>query len=97
MQRLFEGVELSPRLQAEAKDAKTALQEWLQGRRLKLPLYRVVQTTGAAHSQVFHVECEVAEKGLLATGQESRGVPPSRLRPASCWRSCQPGIEHEYS
>ncbi|GAB1385713.1 hypothetical protein MASR1M59_08610 [Melaminivora sp.] len=69
VQRLFEGVELSPRLQAEAKDAKTALQEWLQGRRLKLPLYRVVQTTGAAHSQVFHVECEVAEKGLLATGQ----------------------------
>ncbi|SDM18323.1 RNAse III [Oryzisolibacter propanilivorax] len=67
--RLYEGVELSARLQAEAKDAKTALQEWLQGRRMQLPLYRVVQTTGAAHTQVFHVECAVAEKGLQAQGK----------------------------
>ncbi len=66
--RLFEGVELSARLQAESKDAKTALQEWLQGRKLKLPLYRVTGTTGAAHTQVFHVECEVAEKALHARG-----------------------------
>ncbi len=66
--RLYEGVELSARLQAEARDAKTALQEWLQGRKLRLPLYRVVQTTGAAHSQVFHVECEVPEKALHAHG-----------------------------
>ncbi|GAB2727998.1 hypothetical protein GCM10027019_04250 [Melaminivora jejuensis] len=66
--RLFEGVELSARLQAEAKDAKTALQEWLQGRKLKLPQYRVVETTGAAHTQVFHVECEVAERNLRERG-----------------------------
>ncbi|WP_313314312.1 ribonuclease III [Pulveribacter sp.] len=66
--RLFEGVELSARLQADSKDAKTALQEWLQGRRLKLPGYRVAEVTGAAHNQVFHVECEVAEKGLRARG-----------------------------
>ncbi|WP_313075551.1 ribonuclease III [Melaminivora sp.] len=66
--RLFEGVELSPSLQAAAKDAKTALQEWLQGRRMKLPAYRVAEIEGAAHNQVFHVRCEVPEKGLSAGG-----------------------------
>ena len=66
--RLFEGVELSPRLQEAAKDAKTALQEWLQGRKMNLPQYRVVDTTGAAHNQVFHVECLVAELQLTARG-----------------------------
>ncbi len=66
--RLFEGVELTPRLQEAARDAKTALQEWLQGRKMKLPQYQVVDTTGAAHSQVFHVECVVAELRLTAKG-----------------------------
>ncbi|MBS0506751.1 MAG: ribonuclease III [Proteobacteria bacterium] len=66
--RLFEGVDLSPRLQEAAKDAKTALQEWLQGRKMNLPQYRVTDTTGAAHSQVFHVECEVAQLQLRASG-----------------------------
>ena len=55
VRRLFEGVEISPQMQAAARDAKTALQEWLQGRRMKLPDYRVVDTTlshdhGAQHS-----------------------------------------------
>ncbi|MCE1250746.1 MAG: ribonuclease III, partial [Comamonadaceae bacterium] len=35
--RLFERVEINPQMQAASKDAKTALQEWLQGRKLKLP------------------------------------------------------------
>src|SRR6478735_8068538 len=39
------------------KDAKTLLQEFLQGRKLALPLYTVVATHGAAHSQQFEVEC----------------------------------------
>ena len=66
--RLFEGVELNPRLQEAAKDAKTALQEWLQGRKMNLPQYRVVDTTGAAHNQMFHVECQVAELQLSGRG-----------------------------
>jgi ribonuclease-3 len=66
--RLFEGVELSPRLQEAAKDAKTALQEWLQGRKMSLPQYRVVQTTGVAHKQVFHVACEVPALRLAERG-----------------------------
>ena len=47
--RLYQGVEINPQMQAAAKDAKTALQEWLQGRKMKVPSYRVVATLGAAH------------------------------------------------
>lgn len=65
---LFEGVEINPQMQAASKDAKTALQEWLQGRKMKLPLYRVVATVGAAHRQTFDVECEISELGLTERG-----------------------------
>ena len=51
-----------------AKDPKTRLQEYLQGRKLKLPEYRVSATKGAAHRQTFEVECTVAELKLSATG-----------------------------
>jgi len=54
-----------------AKDAKTVLQEFLQGRRQKLPEYRVVATAGAAHKQVFEVECTAAGLGLRASGSGS--------------------------
>jgi ribonuclease III len=54
-----------------AKDAKTSLQELLQGRRQKLPEYRVIATEGAAHKQTFEVECVAAGLGLRATGSGS--------------------------
>jgi ribonuclease III len=57
--------------QAPAKDAKTRLQELLQGRRKKLPEYRVIATKGAAHKQTFDVECVVAELAVRATGSGS--------------------------
>jgi ribonuclease-3 len=66
--RLFEKVELSAGMQAAAKDPKTELQEWLQGRKMKLPVYRVVATLGAAHKQTFDVECEITEHGLTERG-----------------------------
>ena len=66
--RLYEGVELSPQMSAAAKDPKTALQEWLQGRKMKLPHYEVVATSGAAHSQSFDVVCEITEKGIKEHG-----------------------------
>lgn len=53
------------------KDAKTMLQEHLQGRQLKLPTYRVVATEGAAHRQTFEVECVVGELKLSASGTGS--------------------------
>jgi ribonuclease-3 len=68
VQRLYESVEITPRMEAAAKDPKTELQEWLQGHKMKLPAYRVVGTLGAAHKQTFDVECEVVEMGLTERG-----------------------------
>jgi ribonuclease III len=73
VQRLFANVEIKPEMSAAAKDPKTELQELLQGRRMKLPVYRVVGTLGAAHKQTFDVECEIAELGLA-----ERGIGASR-------------------
>ncbi|ANY63155.1 ribonuclease III [Comamonas aquatica] len=67
--RLFEGVEINPHMRAAEKDPKTALQEWLQGRRMQLPQYSVSQITGAAHKQTFEVECVIPELRLGARGQ----------------------------
>ena len=61
IKRLFSQVEIKPEMQAMDKDPKTELQEWLQARKFKLPIYRVVGTLGAAHKQTFDVECEVPE------------------------------------
>jgi len=71
--RLYQGVEINSAMQAIGKDPKTELQEWLQARRLKLPLYTVVGTLGAAHRQTFDVECEVTEYRL-----SERGIGGSR-------------------
>ena len=73
VRRLFKNVEINPHMQAIGKDPKTELQEWLQGRKMNLPIYRVVGTLGAAHEQTFDVECEIAEFGLA-----ERGVGASR-------------------
>lgn len=51
-----------------AKDAKTALQEWLQARKLPVPGYRIVETRGQAHAQTFTVECEVPALSLTKRG-----------------------------
>ena len=71
--RLFESVEITPQMPAAARDPKTELQEWLQGRKMKLPIYRVAATLGAAHKQTFDVECEVPELGAV-----ERGIGASR-------------------
>jgi ribonuclease-3 len=53
------------------KDAKTLLQEFLQGLGLPLPVYSVVATHGAAHSQVFEVECAIAKLAITVLGSGS--------------------------
>ncbi len=65
---LFRDVEINPHMEAIGKDPKTELQEWLQGRKMNLPIYRVVGTLGAAHKQTFDVECEISEFGRAERG-----------------------------
>ncbi|GHF84530.1 ribonuclease III [Thalassotalea marina] len=43
------------------KDPKTRLQEYLQGRRIALPVYEVIETTGQSHNQEFTVRCTTSE------------------------------------
>jgi len=50
------------------KDPKTRLQEWLQARRLSVPEYAIVATTGEAHAQHFAVECRIPQLGIVKTG-----------------------------
>lgn len=65
---LFEGVDINPDMRAAEKDPKTALQELLQGKRMKLPQYDVVEISGAAHKQTFTVACTIAEWNISAQG-----------------------------
>ena len=52
-----------------SKDPKTALQEWLQGRRIAVPTYSMVQVIGEAHAQEFEVACEIPKLGVRTLGR----------------------------
>lgn len=53
------------------KDNKTLLQEYLQGKRLPLPEYAVVETKGPLHDQVFVVHCKVQPLNQPIVGEGS--------------------------
>jgi len=71
VRRIYEPLlaELDPK--SLGKDPKTLLQEYLQGRRLSLPLYNVVSVSGEAHEQRFQVECVILELSIRAEGEGS--------------------------
>ena len=50
------------------KDAKTLLQEYLQGKKIALPQYNVAATHGAAHNQEFEIECLVPKLDIQVFG-----------------------------
>lgn len=56
------------------KDPKTVLQEWLQSRKLPLPVYQVVAEQGEAHRRTFTVICEVPslDSCVRANGSSKR-------------------------
>lgn len=61
------------------KDPKTRLQEFLQGRRLPLPSYLVMQVKGEAHDQEFTIECQVAgvDEPIIGKGTSRRKAEQS--------------------
>ena len=57
------------------KDAKSLLQEFLQGKKIALPKYEVNSIEGEAHSQNFIVQCHIDSLGITVQGDgESRKV-----------------------
>ena len=66
--RTFAGVLLDADPVLLGKDPKTRLQEWLQGRRLPVPDYHIVEVTGEAHAQHFTVACNIPSLGLSVEG-----------------------------
>ena len=56
------------------KDPKTRLQEYLQGRKIELPQYDVIHTSGQAHNQEFTVRCitRVIDKEVICKGTTRR-------------------------
>lgn len=51
------------------KDPKTQLQEYLQSRKMPLPLYEVVAIRGEAHEQEFEVECVIPGLDVRSQGE----------------------------
>src|SRR5690606_23239068 len=69
--RLYAGQLDALRTDAGLKDAKTRLQELLQGRGEPLPVYVLESGEGEPHEQVFSVRCHVrptGEAGELRAG-----------------------------
>ena len=51
------------------KDAKTRLQEWLQGRQRALPVYELVSESGDDHAKLFLARCTTLDPPLTADGE----------------------------
>ena len=89
VEKLYSSWFTQDKLDAMGKDSKTTLQEWLQGRKMALPVYQVLGTVGLAHEQTFQVSCRVEELAL-----ESRGEGTSRReaeqQAASAMLQCLP-------
>ena len=66
--KLFEPVLKTVDPKTLGKDSKTLLQEYLQGKRIALPVYTVVETRGAAHNQEFEVECAIPKLEISVRG-----------------------------
>ncbi len=51
------------------KDAKSQLQEYLQGKKIELPDYKVVSIEGEAHAQTFKMECVIEKLHITTVGE----------------------------
>ncbi|MGO1068330.1 ribonuclease III [Lysobacter sp. CA199] len=51
------------------KDAKTRLQEWLQGRQKPLPVYALLSESGEDHAKTFRVSCTLGQPAMSAEGE----------------------------
>lgn len=66
---LYQDLLASLPTEAELKDPKTRLQEYLQAGRRPLPRYEVLDVTGKAHDQTFRVACRLQDDPAVAEGE----------------------------
>lgn len=64
------------------KDPKTRLQEYLQARQRALPVYHILEVTGAAHAQSFTVECSIDNLRTVAVASSRRKAEQEAARRA---------------
>ena len=66
------------------KDPKTELQEYLQARKLQLPVYKIIEEVGEAHERLFTIECQIEglENMAIAQGRNKRGAEQSAAQKA---------------
>lgn len=64
------------------KDPKTRLQEFLQGRQMPLPAYRLESEAGEPHKRVFHVTCDIEglAEPVRASGRSRRAAEQEAAR-----------------
>lgn len=62
-------IEALPPPHKVGKDAKTRLQEWLQGRQKPLPVYALLSESGEDHAKSFRVSCTLADPALVTEGE----------------------------
>tara|TARA_B110000483_G_scaffold99953_1_gene122579 strand:- start:11474 stop:12160 length:687 start_codon:yes stop_codon:yes gene_type:complete len=53
------------------RDAKSLLQEWLQGRGLPLPIYETIEVSGPGHSRQFAIGCNIEGQEQQFVGEGS--------------------------
>lgn len=73
------------------KDAKTRLQELLQGQKMVLPVYEVLGVTGKSHQQTFHVQCYVDELNITTDARASSRRKAEQLAAESAIQKIQAG------
>ena len=64
-----ESIDALPPLHKLGKDAKTRLQEWLQGRQYPLPVYALLGESGEDHAKSFRVSCTLTDPALVREGE----------------------------
>lgn len=68
VRRLFEARVVGAAIHVD-KDAKTRLQELLQGQGAALPAYELVATDGADHCKEFEVSCTIESPAITSSGR----------------------------
>ncbi len=56
------------RVEADARDPKTTLQEWAQARGMKPPIYAMLERSGPDHAPMFRIEARL-EDGRMGGGE----------------------------